>query len=219
MGLMGLSGCAAMDMQGHNPQEYYKKNPIQNKVEMRDATYQTQFERGENRLSPSAVAGLRGEMNGVSPLAVETASVALHPSQMRNPARKSHLKRLLRSMGYSPEVIMFEPSDALGRDEVEFNFDYASVVSPRCPDWRTSGVTTYSNTSQAGFGCAYTNNLGLMVADPRDLEQGRGRVSADPTRAAKAIQDYRSGGKSGGSDSASGSSGSQDAGSSISTTP
>lgn len=104
--LLLLTACGSMDLQGHDPDEYYAENPIENKV------------------------GPNGEL-----------------------------------------------------------------ISPNCPDWKMSPVTTYSNTKQGNIGCATVTNLGLMLEDPRDLERGAsgGVVTPDPTRSADAIEKYRMG--------------------------
>lgn len=187
-----LAGCTQFDMQGYDPKDYYAKHPIENRVETRTAEVATQFMPGHNRLTADAVSQVRGGLREFSPHAVESARIVLHPSQQYNSARRDHLTRLLRSMGYAPGLIAFDTSDALTRDGVDIVVDYASVVSPRCPDWRTSPVTTYSNTSQAGYGCATVTNLGLMVADPRDLEKGHGTTAQDTNRSSVVIQQYRS---------------------------
>jgi len=44
-----------------------------------------------------------------------------------------------------------------------------------------------------GFGCSTTNNLGVMVANPSDLERGGPLGSADPEAAVLGIQRYRLG--------------------------
>lgn len=69
------------------------------------------------------------------------------------------------------------------------------LISPNCPDWKTSPVTTYSNTKQGNIGCATVTNLGLMLEDPRDLERGAsgGHITPDTARSSLAIQNYRSG--------------------------
>lgn len=67
------------------------------------------------------------------------------------------------------------------------------LISPDCPDWRTSPITTFSNTQQGNFGCATVTNLGLMLENPRDLEQGAsgGYLPPHPDRSADAITRYR----------------------------
>ncbi len=192
----------AYDMQGRNPQEYYAAHPPVNKVETRNETHTLHFPSGAPRLSGEAIDALRSGLNDVSPTAVESVQVQFHPSQMSNQKRREHLAKLLRAMGYDRNAILFEPSGLLARDEARIDVSYAAVDAPHCPDWRTSPVTTYSNTMQGNFGCATTVNHGLMVADPRELERGSGEWLFETDRAAQVVRDYR-GGKDFGANSAS----------------
>ena len=77
--------------------------------------------------------------------------------------------------------------------DVQVNVAYAVVVPPDCPDWRTSPVTTYSNTMQGNFQCSQVVNTGLMVADPHDLVRGTGDVQNDTEVPVKAIENYQAG--------------------------
>jgi type IV pilus biogenesis protein CpaD/CtpE len=144
-------------------------------------------------------------------MAAEAIQLQVHRSQMNNHVRYEHLRKLLASMGFNSKIIMLEPTDSVKRNEVRIDIDYASVVSPRCPDWRASSVTTYSNTQQGGWSCANVNNMGLMVADPRDLERGSGNVSPDVRRNSEVLTGYHSnsGAEESSDSSSSGSSGSQ----------
>lgn len=67
------------------------------------------------------------------------------------------------------------------------------VVLPPCPDWSRRSGTDFANGPHSNFGCATRTNLGLMVAEPRDLERGRSLGPADGTQAAEAIVRYRTG--------------------------
>ncbi len=188
-----LSACAPeMDMQGRDPKDVYRDRPIKNKVEKKTESQLVRFESGSQRLSPAGIDALRGAFRHVSPMAVESVTLQVNPSQQLNQQRHEHLRKLLANMGFRPAALAVEPTESVSRDEVRIHVDYASVVSPRCPDWRTSPVTTYSNTSQAGWSCAYVNNMGLMVADPRDIERGSGNVSPDVRRNSEVLTGYHS---------------------------
>ncbi len=178
-------------MHGVDPKDYYRENPIENKVETKTQTHMAQFMKGHSHLSNRDVYALNAALRSISPMAVESVQVQMHRSQIRNVSRKNSITKLIFRAGYDKHLIMFEPSDVLGRDEVRLDVSYASVITPRCPDWRTSPVTTYSNTSQAGHGCATTNNLGMMVADPRDLERGSGHMNPDAARNSNVLESYR----------------------------
>lgn len=76
---------------------------------------------------------------------------------------------------------------------VEVVVDRHLVVLPPCPDWSRRSGTDFANQPHTNFGCAVQTNLGLMVAEPRDLERGRPLGPADGTREAEAIVRYRTG--------------------------
>lgn len=67
------------------------------------------------------------------------------------------------------------------------------VATPGCPDWRKPTIADFSNQQSSNLGCANELNLGLMVADPRDLIRGREEGPADGTRAELAVTGYREG--------------------------
>lgn len=76
---------------------------------------------------------------------------------------------------------------------VEIVLERYVVTPPACPDWsRRSGVD-YANRAHSNFGCATETNLGLMIANPRDLVRGRKLGPADGVHQAEGIVRYRKG--------------------------
>ncbi|MDH3660097.1 MAG: CpaD family pilus assembly lipoprotein [Alphaproteobacteria bacterium] len=76
---------------------------------------------------------------------------------------------------------------------VEIVLERYLVTPPACPDWsRRSGID-YANKPHTNFGCATATNLGLMIADPRDLVRGRDLGPADGIHQADGIIRYRKG--------------------------
>lgn len=67
------------------------------------------------------------------------------------------------------------------------------VVLPGCPDWSAKPDDTYDNVVSRNWGCATATNLGMMIANPRDLVAGRRLTPADGDAAVLAIQRYRAG--------------------------
>ncbi|MEM7041529.1 MAG: CpaD family pilus assembly lipoprotein [Pseudomonadota bacterium] len=67
------------------------------------------------------------------------------------------------------------------------------VTPPACPDWSRRTGIDYANKPHSNFGCATETNLGLMIADPRDLVSGRRLGPADGTHQAEGIVRYREG--------------------------
>lgn len=67
------------------------------------------------------------------------------------------------------------------------------VTPPNCPDWSKPMGEDFENTPIAGFGCANTANLGMMVVNPRDLIRGNTPGPADGEAVSAAIKRYRDG--------------------------
>lgn len=76
---------------------------------------------------------------------------------------------------------------------VELVLERYLVTLPACPDWSRKSGTDFSNQPHSNFGCATQTNLGLMVAEPRDLISGRTLAPADGIHQAEGIVRYRTG--------------------------
>lgn len=64
------------------------------------------------------------------------------------------------------------------------------VTLPTCPNWSKQSQLGFSNTAASNYGCATAVNLGLSVAYPADLIEGRPVALADGIPAANAVQRY-----------------------------
>jgi pilus assembly protein CpaD len=64
------------------------------------------------------------------------------------------------------------------------------VTLPACPNWSKAPRGDFDNTVSSNFGCATASNLGLMVASPADLVDGRELGPTDGRIAAAAVQRY-----------------------------
>jgi pilus assembly protein CpaD len=76
---------------------------------------------------------------------------------------------------------------------VELVLERHLVELPPCPDWSRESGADYANLPGSNFGCATQTNLGLMVANPRDLVRGRKLAPASGIHAAEGIVRYRTG--------------------------
>ena len=76
---------------------------------------------------------------------------------------------------------------------VEIVLERYLVTPPACPDWSRKSGMDYANKPHTNFGCATETNLGLMIADPRDLVRGRKLDPADGVHQAEGIVRYREG--------------------------
>jgi pilus assembly protein CpaD len=76
---------------------------------------------------------------------------------------------------------------------VELILERHLVTLPACPDWSRQSGTDFSNQPHSNFGCATQTNLGLMVAEPKDLVRGRTLAPADGVHQAEGVVRYRTG--------------------------
>ncbi len=76
---------------------------------------------------------------------------------------------------------------------VEIVLERYLVTTPACPDWSRQSGLDYANQPHSNFGCATETNLGLMIAEPRDLLRGRDVGPADGVHQAEGIVRYREG--------------------------
>lgn len=189
-----LSACSSTDMQGNDPRDYYAKHPIRNKVEMKSEEHMVHFQPGASKLTRGETELFRRKVNQRSMMAVDSVYIELPKAQMSNGARREALARMMKYLGYSGGDVRFQPSDALEREQAVIHLNYADAVLPDCPDWRKASSHNYSNTPHANFGCATETNLGLMVADPRDLERGTGDLPpASSERMERSLREWHSG--------------------------
>ncbi len=64
------------------------------------------------------------------------------------------------------------------------------VTLPPCPNWSMGPGSDFTNQTSSNFGCSDAVNLGLMVANPADLAEGRPLGPADGKPAAAAVARY-----------------------------
>ncbi|MFO0390024.1 MAG: CpaD family pilus assembly lipoprotein [Alphaproteobacteria bacterium] len=192
MSATALTGCVShWDMQGHNPKEYYAKNPIENKVETRFITQKVDFTSSETIAEDRKA--IHAQLAQISVSAIDSVEIQVHPNQLRNLSRNEQLRKMLTKAGIKKTMITYVAAEDVSPSEANILIAHAAVVSPRCPDWRSASVTSYSNARYTGnISCATRTNLGLMVADPHDLVEGSGNERPDTNSATKAIQNYRS---------------------------
>lgn len=74
---------------------------------------------------------------------------------------------------------------------VEIILERYIVTPPACPDWSRRSGLDYHNQKHSNFGCATETNLGLMIANPRDLVRGRKLGPADGIHQAEGVVRYR----------------------------
>ncbi len=65
---------------------------------------------------------------------------------------------------------------------------------PGCPDFSRTMLPEFGGNTHSNYGCGVNSTLAAMIADPRDLVQGRTETRlGDNTAAGTAIRNYRAG--------------------------
>lgn len=96
----------------------------------------------------------------------------------------------LRHQGYRPRGPVAASDAAAGVQVVVRRY---AVTLPACPDYTKYPGDTFENRRHSNWGCATATNLGLMVADPGDLIEGRDIGPANGKVQAEAFKRYLDG--------------------------
>lgn len=106
-------------------------------------------------------------------------------------SRGRALRAHLRKAGYKVAATPVTHGATPAANAVRVVVERAVVTPPPCPDWRQVAWPNYQNAPSSNFGCANVTALGQMVADPRDLVEGKAFEPSDGETAAKAVRDLR----------------------------
>ncbi len=204
--LLPLAACnPATDYNGTDPATYLSTHEKVSQVETLYATYNVSFT--GSTLSIDEKERLHAFLNDISATNIDHVTVSF---RTRDNDRAKHLLRLLRTEGMPKSAVSFTTDKNIPSSSAKLDVAYSMAVLPNCPDWSKSSTHNYSNTMQSNMGCATAVNLGLMVADPKDLESGSGDITPNPDRTAMVLEKYRTdlnfGSTSSSSNSSSGSS-------------
>src|SRR5580658_74618 len=105
--------------------------------------------------------------------------------------RIASLTRQLSPRGIGASILPASAKD-VPADHMLVVLERYVVTPPNCPDWTKPAYgAQHSNAMPSNWSCADTTNLGLMVADPRDLVVGRTLGPAEGNPATAGILRYR----------------------------
>lgn len=112
----------------------------------------------------------------------------------RSRNRLASVRNELQRLGVSSSVVNAEATNnqATG-DEIVVFAQTVAVLPPDCPGYNSPIALDYEWRPNTKLGCANAINLGLMVANPADLAQGRPVGPADGEAMALGVQRYRTG--------------------------
>jgi pilus assembly protein CpaD len=112
----------------------------------------------------------------------------------RSRNRLGSVRNELQRFGISSSVVSAQPTtDQSTGDEVVVFAQSVAVLPPDCPGYNTPIALDEEWRPIGSLGCSNAVNLGLMVANPSDLAQGRPTGPSDGEAQALQIQRYRAG--------------------------
>lgn len=153
-------------------------------------------------------------IDAVQPTAGDSIRIEGHADERANDIynldlagrRIDSVKKLLASVGFDSSRVQASafgerlPASSGSHEQawsqnrrVEIVLERYVVTPPACPDWSRRSGRDYSNQPHSNFGCATETNLGMMIANPRDLVRGRKLGPADGVHQAEGIVRYRKG--------------------------
>ena len=163
-----LAGCASAPEQ-HLDQERTSEAPNAIEVSVTHRTLAVHFEPGETAPRPKDIAALNvllatGDIAPGDEVRIERAASVIAD------ARARALASALARQGLRPTMVA--PGGA-PEGEIHLVVEHAAATVPRCPNWTKPPGNDFNNTLHSDFGCATALDLAAMVADPRDLIEGR----------------------------------------------
>jgi pilus assembly protein CpaD len=124
---------------------------------------------------------------------VAVAAPTKTPTQVaRARNRLASVRNELQRMGISSSIVQAEANNTQNTgDEIVVFAQTVAVLPPDCPGYNQPISLDYEWRPNTRFGCANAVNLGLMVANPNDLAQGRPVGPADAEPMAAGVARYR----------------------------
>lgn len=186
--ILSLAGCASAPQQPMGP-ERTTEAPNAIEVSVTHRTLAVHFQPGEAAPRVADVRALNvllasGDVGRGDAVRIERSAGAL--ADVRARALASALAR----QGLRPSLA---PPGGTPDDELRLVVEHATASVPNCPNWSKPPGNDLANTLHSDFGCATAMDLAAMVADPRDLVEGRPLAPVVGDAAILAMHRYRTG--------------------------
>lgn len=193
-----VTGCSHEQNTYLPPRDGYVDPPVRVTSSLTSLNFRTELSRGQTALTRAQIDSLNrflassGQADGDH---VEIRTM-ISGGPIRNEAIAQALRDSFLAGGYTPSRV--EIIETPGHvDVVEVMIQRYAVVLPDCSKelHRESGIMQWSDepVGSRKLGCSTEYNLGLMVADPRDLAGGRELGDAPGYHEVGAVQRYRTG--------------------------
>ncbi len=127
---------------------------------------------------------------GRGPIEIATAE----SDDTADAAAAERMKEFVVREGARPQEIALRRGDSsIAAETVVVSFQGYEVAVPKCGDWSGTAGFNPSNLPHSNFGCSYQRNIGVMLADPGDLNRSDAMGSADAPRSDDIIRKFRVG--------------------------
>jgi pilus assembly protein CpaD len=170
--------------------------PAQPRVQRVDAQYVIPFASKDLEISDVEREALamfvhQSNLQAGSHVAVAAPTkTAAQAARARN--RLASVRNELQRMGISSSIVQAESTNNQSTgDEVVVFAQTVAVLPPDCPGYNQPITLDFEWRPETRLGCANAVNLGLMVANPSDLAQGRPLSAADGEAMALGVNRYR----------------------------
>ncbi len=199
--LLVLAGC-----QGHADRPFYDPSNLQVDMKPRvnkrvqlaptETAFALQFEPGSSAVSEaeriSAARFMRYRASAGSDEIY--ADFGLVPAGKLSHDRRVTVAEIISAAGLDPARVMVRENVAgITQDEVNLTVRRYLVTVPGCPDFTSRAGRSFDNRPNSNWGCATATNFGLMVAEPKDIAEGRGGTPGDGEALVLGVQRYRAG--------------------------
>lgn len=173
------------------------REPKQVTVTPSETSFAVRFPTGETVLSDPERRAAVGFLNRRATEPSDQVFVdfgVLHETTEIAADRRVTISEVIVAAGLSPENVRVR-ANVRGVAENEINLTVRTflVTLPGCPDFTSRAGRTFDNRPHSNWGCATATNLGLMIAEPRDLVRGRGDTHGDAEALVLSTQRYRAG--------------------------
>ena len=162
------------------------------RVDFQRMTHTAAFASNSTQLGPKEQDGLSAFLQVAQVTTDDPVYLEAVTGDRLGASRISALARDLTRRGYSVATLPAAP-DAVPPNTLLVVVERYIVTPPDCPNWTKSSSGDHDNAPTSNFGCSNVTNLGLMVADPRDLVIARQLGPGSAAQAGLAIQRYMAG--------------------------
>lgn len=196
LSILALSACDRTTNTYFPPRHGYLDITPRNEVSLATSQHRLDLDRVQTRLNRGQIDRLNLFLSDLGREEGDHIEIrtALTAGPQRNAAIADDLRRSFVGGGYAPSRIHVVEVPQM-RDTVEVALLRYTVVLPDCSHEvsRLSGIQGWSDepVGERALGCNNERNLGLMIADPRDLTGDRELDPSPGYRESDAVQRYR----------------------------